>query len=216
MVGSGRKTLQRSNSLPVAGLAVLLDILGVVDTCGEGRRHDAVAQRSAGRSPRTNVLPSVLYKDLYMMLDYLKGGGMESQSLINFIRELLIFPIWERSLELCFADGMADCAYGQILQFFPAFSNHLFSAFISLLVDFFEGRFQDIRIQINRHLGFVKHETKLEVTLRFRQALFGRTTKPMLAQMNDLLRKDINTLAELLHGVLKSQIHLDQCLFVKV
>ena len=150
------------------------------------------------------------------MLDYLKGGGMESQSLINFIRELLIFPIWERSLELCFADGMADCAYGQILQFFPAFSNHLFSAFISLLVDFFEGRFQDSRIQINRHLGFVKHETKLEVTLRFRQALFGRTTKPMLAQMNDLLRKDINTLAELLHGVLKSQIHLDQCLFVKV
>lgn len=52
--------------------------------------------------------------DLYMMLNYLKGGRMESQSLINFIRELLIVPIRERSLELCFADGMADCAYGQI------------------------------------------------------------------------------------------------------
>ena len=83
-------------------------------------------------------------------------------------------------------------------------------------MDFFEGRFRDIRIQINRHLGFVKHETKLEVTFRFRQALFGRAAKPMLAQIDDLLRKDINTLAELLHGVLKSQIHLNQCLFVKV
>lgn len=84
---------------------------------------------------------------------------MESQSLINFIRELLIFPIWERSLKLCFADGMADCAYGQILQFFPTLANHLFPAFISLRVDLFEGRLRAIRIQINRHLGFIKHET---------------------------------------------------------
>lgn len=60
------------------------------------------------------------------MLNDFKGGRMQRQTLINLIGESLIPPIREFPLELRFADGMADRAYGQIFQFFHAFANHLF------------------------------------------------------------------------------------------